>query len=324
MRRKNIIIVPRQLDKRVANTNHGEHHISQYQRRRSDILKEVRGTLSILDAVKSLKQDTLYKLVIPEGKLLQKNAKGLFRGVFYNDKRIDVHAQFKAVSPGLLSAAKVAGSQVMLISISMQLSRIEALVESVIEEFHRDRIAEVLAGIQQFEKAMLFHDAENRKHALLNSIQTLHQGLSKTILELANDVRKAPSPESKFWEHLDPMKSRVKDAKKNMGQAQESLGIALTGIKTLAEAYSVLGEPQAASRSLLGYFDGIRQCDVNSAIDKSRLVECIGPVKPQTPWEEFLKLDRKARAEFDSFLLGESNHEESIEVEFMASEIGVV
>ncbi|MCK5535324.1 MAG: hypothetical protein KAI79_00780 [Bacteroidales bacterium] len=101
----------------------------RFQKNRKSILSELKCFTGIPEIVKKLKPDTLYKLIsTPEGDKLHEYGQGVVGGVFYKVKGtgISKHAKFKTVvNPNFIMAAKAAGSQILLISIAMQLNRIE-------------------------------------------------------------------------------------------------------------------------------------------------------------------------------------------------------
>ena len=152
------MVVPYKPDFSELETNHANFHWEQFKQSRQSLLSELRCISALPEIVHSLNLDTLYRVVIPEGKLLQQGKNGLFSGVFYGDRGIKQHAQFAQVRPNLMAVAKSVGSQFLLISIAMQLNRIEKAVEKLSIEMHRDRIAEIHSGVDQFEKAILFQD----------------------------------------------------------------------------------------------------------------------------------------------------------------------
>lgn len=100
-------------------------------------MSEFRCIIGLPEVVYTLNQNTVYKLVlIPEGAKLYKDAQGNLKGVFYKDGKIVEHAKFQEVGPSMLKAAKAVGAQVLLVSIAMQLNRIEEKVCKIFEEFH--------------------------------------------------------------------------------------------------------------------------------------------------------------------------------------------
>lgn len=111
----------------------------------------------------------------PEGPLgiLQKGKDGYWRGVKYGNKGIKKHAKFVEVKPSAMEVLKTAGSQVLLVSIAMQLNRIEEMIQEIFGEFHRDRIAEIHSGVWQFETAIGMDHRENWVHAIHHAIQSL-------------------------------------------------------------------------------------------------------------------------------------------------------
>lgn len=305
---------------------HAEFHTEQFKQSRHSLLSELRCLSGLPEIARTLNPDTLYKVVLPEGKLLQQGKDGLFRGVFYGEHGVDQHAKFTEVRTSLVEAAKTLGSQVLLISIAMQLSRIEKMVENLAIEMHRDRIAEILSGVDQFEKAMHFQDVALRGNAILNAVQSLHTGLRKTIAELGSRIAEAPNPENRFWYsfwyHLVPFHNNTKQAAKIMGLAQESFHAALLGIKTLAECYSVLGEIGAANKALSDYFDMVLNCNIQDAAEKARLVAFTGSVAPQAPWESFIKIHPTVRERIQVFSAIDAEKKcSAIEIEFMPNEL---
>lgn len=126
----------------------------EFSSRRKSLLSELRCITGLLEVVSSLNQDMVYKLVLtPEGANLYKDAQGNLKGVFYKDGKIVEHAKFQEVGPSMLKAAKAVGAQVLLVSIAMQLSRIEEQVGNIFKEFHGDRLAEIESGKSLFRQA---------------------------------------------------------------------------------------------------------------------------------------------------------------------------
>lgn len=302
---------------------HAAFHSEHFGQRRSVLLRELRCVSGLPEVARTLNPDVLYKVVLPEGTLLQQGKDGLFRGVFYGDRGIDKHAKFAQVSPSLLDAAKAVGSQVLLISIAMQLNRIEQMVKNLSVELHRDRIAEIHSGVDQFDKAMLFTEVTTRNQAVLNSVQTLHTGLHKTIAELRNRIASAPTPENGIWYHLVPWNNKTEQAAEAMGLAAESFGATLLGIRTLAECYSVLGEVEAARSTLSDYFERVERCSIEDAAEKARLVKYSGSRAPQEPWVAFRQSLPEVRRQLRELpALKEANPEDTqIEIEFMPQEL---
>lgn len=302
---------------------HAAFHAEHFGQKRSAVLQELRCMSGLPEVVRSLNPDILYKLVVPEGTLLQQGKDGLFRGVFYKDGGIDKHAKFAQVSPSLLDAAKVVSSQVLLISIAMQLNRIEQMVNNLSIELHRDRIAEIYSGVDQFDKAMLFTEITSRNQAIGNAVQTLHTGLYKTIAELKSRIASAPDPENSIWYHLVPWNNKTEQAKEAMALAAESFGATLLGIRTLAECYSVLGEIEATRSTLLDYFEKVEQCKVETAAEKARLVEFSGSQPPQEPWVAFHQSLPEVRRQLGELTgLKEAKPVDTqVEIEFMPHEL---
>ena len=304
---------------------HADFHAEQFREGRRSLLSELRCVTGLVQVARAMKQDTLYKLVVPEGQLLQQAKDGLFRGVIFRKGKIAQHAKFAAIPPSLTNVATAVASQVMLVSIAMQLNRIEAMVEGLSREMHRDRIAEIFAGVAQFETAMLLRDPANRRHAILNGVQTLHEGLGKTIAELRDRIKEAPNPDNSghaTFSYMNPFKagSKVEDAKKIMGMAQESFQATMLGIRTLTECYAALGEGEAAASTLCVFMDKVAACDIRAASQKARLVEFTGDQPPQAVWEAFLKAEPEIRDRL-KVLGSRQRGKAAVEIEFTPSDL---
>ena len=57
---------------------HADFHTSQFRKHRQMLLSELRGISALSEIAHSLNRDTLYKVVLPEGKLLQRGKDRLF------------------------------------------------------------------------------------------------------------------------------------------------------------------------------------------------------------------------------------------------------
>lgn len=300
---------------------HADLHADLFRDGRQSLLSELRCVTGLIQIARAMKPEAVYRLVVPEGRLLQQGKDGLFRGVLYRQGKIEKHARFAAVRPSLMHAATVVASQVMLVSIAMQLNRIEAMVEGLSRELHRDRIATVFAGVDQFEKAVHLREPATRRHAFVNAVQTLHDGLRKTTAELRDRIAQAPDPDGSLTSHarymLPFMGSKVDQAKKDMALAQESFQAALLGMRTLAECYAALGEGQAASQTVRDGLDLLVACDIRTAAKKARLVEFTGDQPPQAVWESYLKVEPVIRERLQGF----SGQPSSAAIEFTRSEL---
>ncbi|HCW69920.1 MAG TPA: hypothetical protein DHR80_22480 [Thalassospira lucentensis] len=298
---------------------HRSFHKNEEKKRRGRLLSEMRLVTGLPELIEKCNQDVLYKLVSPEGKLLQYDeATKTYRGVFYEGGRVSEHAKFKKISPNLLSSAKAVGSQVLLISIAMQLNEIQRMVENLGHEMHRDRIAEIEAGESQFRSALFVEDELTRKAGISNAIQNLHVGLKKTISELRVRIAEAPDPTNSIFDHLNPLKDKVKIAHKMMGMAQESFLAALRGMGVLSECYAALGEHTASKIALTRFIDDMSNCNIPLAYQKARLLEFDGPCAPQHPWRLFMDEEPVMR---QKVLELEHSTVFPVEIEFMPHEL---
>lgn len=307
------MLVPYETNfQQLADSGRRRLHEQEAHRKKEVMFGELRLLTGLPDVIRACKQDVVYKLVVPEGEVLQQiPGTDKFRGVFFGENgRIKKHAEFTKVGPSVMTAAKAVGAQIVLVSIAMQLNEIQRQVEQLSAEMHRDRIAEIKAGESQLREALLCEDEVNRRQLISNAIQSLHVGLQKTIAELHARIREAPEPESRFMEHLS-LESKLGKAERIMAQANESFLTAMRGLGALSECYAVLGEPQAAQSTVCQYLDDIDACDISQAARKARLIEPRGDMLPQLPWRHFLETVPLMRRR-----MNEMASSDSIEIEF--------
>jgi len=164
-----------------------EFHEKNYQKNRYALLSELRCISGIPEIASKLSQNTLYKLVsVPEGGRLYKDGAGKIKGVFTKDGKILKWAEFEAIRPSFVKAATAVGSQILLISIAMQLNRVEKGISRILDEIEGDRIAEIRSGVNQYKQAMIVQDSDRQSRMIEHAIQSLNTGIEKSIGPYAN------------------------------------------------------------------------------------------------------------------------------------------
>ena len=259
-----------------------------FLKNRKSVLSELRCISGIPEIAKTLSQDTVYKLVsTPEGGELFKDVAGNIKGVFYKDGKILEHAKFQAIRPSLIKAATTIGSQILLISIAMQLNRIEKGISRIINEFHNDRVSEIYSGVNQYHQAITVQNIERQSRLIENAIQTLNSGLEKTIRSLRMQIEDAPETEIGFFDNWLTDKSKI--ASEKFGLAEESFQACLLGIKTLSECFATINEPKAAASTLTANLKNLKFSGIELAAKKAKLVPFQGTRLPEEPWLSFLE-----------------------------------
>ncbi len=297
-----------------------DFHSEFLAKNRATLLKELRCISGIPEIARSLNPDTVYKLVsTPKGATLFKNSAGNIKGVFYKDGKIIEHAKFNAITPSLIKAASAIGTQVLLISIAMQLNRIENGISRILEELHNDRIAEITSGINQFRQAMLVNESGRRERLIELAIQTLNSGITKTTISLKNQIEAAPSDEVGFFDNWGKNKSHI--AKEKMALAEESFQACLLGIKTLSECFSIINEPNAAASSLAMNIASLKSSGIDVAARKARLIPATADRFPENPWTLFLKNEQEILNDVHKCNSLGDNSIESIEIDLKPSEL---
>lgn len=235
----------------------------------------------------------LYKAVTGPLQMIDKGPPGLYRGVRYADGKILFHAKFIKARPELMLAATNCATQVMLISVAVQLNQIQNTIKEVqqeieiVEEYlHNDRIAEIVAGISSFQQSLDIKDEKKREESLLHAVQLLNEGVSKTVVSLRTEIGQVPEAATKISNVLRAGSMREK-AKVKMAMAEESFSAALYGIQAMAESYSMLGETTAAANTLKSLIGALSNVGIEEAITKSRMLPYDGQILPEAPWSEF-------------------------------------
>lgn len=288
--------------------------------KRNALLNELRCIPGIVEIANTLKSDEVHKIVsFPDGGKLYKDAAGNFKGVFYKDGKILEHTKFQAIRPSIIKAATAIGSQVLLISISMQLNRIEKSINKVFKEFHNDRIAEINAGINIYNQAINSNSSETQLILLGNAISVLNTGIEKSLKSLKQQIADAPDTKIGFFDNWGSDKSAA--SLESFRLAEESFQTCLVGIQTLAECYATISEPQIAAVALRTYINKINSCEIELAAQKSRLVPYTSGEFPEKPWNYYLE----NRESFDAKIIDcenlSNNQFESIEIEIKPDEL---
>jgi hypothetical protein len=303
----------------LATTNANYQKII-FQKKRNAILSELRCISGIPEIASNLSQETVYNLVsTPEGGKLFKDSAGNIKGVFYKDGKIVEHAKFQTVRSSFVKAATVVGTQVLLISIAMQLNRIEKGISRIIHEFHNDRISEIISGVNQFNQAMMVHDSERQSRMIEHAIQTLNSGIEKTVRSLKSQIEDAPNAKIGFWDNW--LKNESATALEQFGLIEESFRTCLLGIKNLAECFAAINEPRAAASTLIMNLSNLKSSGIEIAAQKARLIPVNGKDFPEAPWLSFLENEPLFIKEIDRCNLFANNEFDCIEIELKPKEL---
>lgn len=291
---------------------------NEFSSRRKSLISELRCITGLPEVISSLNQDAVYKLVLtPEGANLFKDAHGNLKGVFYKDGKIVEHAKFQEVGSSMLKAAKAVGMQVLLVSIAMQLNRIEEQVGKIFKEFHGDRIAEIEAGMFLFRQACGMHNSEKRQQLALHAITELTRGFAKTVSALSRQINELPEQKLSFFDNWIGDKS--KEAEECHKMAVESFSASLIALQTLARCYLFLDERDVALSSVDEGLAKIEKAGVYMAFVRSRLVPKINGHFPENIWKQFIEY----RETFDSSFFSSFIYPEMdvVEIEIKPSEL---
>jgi hypothetical protein len=289
----------------------------EFSNKRKSLLSELRCITGLPEVVSSLNQDTVYKLVLtPEGANLYKDAQGNLKGVFYRDGKIVEHAKFQKVGPSMLKAAKAVGAQILLVSIAMQLSRIEGQIGKIFKEFHGDRLAEIEAGKSLFRQACGMQTSDKREQLTLSAISELTRGFEKTVSALSRQIKELPDQKLSFFDNW--LGDKSKEAEESHKMAIESFSASLSALQTLARSHLFLDERDVALKLMDDGFSKIEKAGIEVAYVRSRLAPKMNGTFPEESWKQFIEY----RKSFDtsSFASLISPKEDVVEIEIKPSE----
>src|SRR5947209_7520789 len=124
------IVVPIESACENLDRTHAEFHKSQFVDRRRSLLAGLRCLAGLPEIVRSLNPGTTYRVVYPDGVVLQKGVDGLSRAVIRDETgKIVTHAKLAEVGPNLLNIAATLAGQALLMSIVIQLTSIEEKID---------------------------------------------------------------------------------------------------------------------------------------------------------------------------------------------------
>ena len=292
-----------------------------FRKNREAILSELRCLSGIPEIVRTLNPDTVYKIVCsPERGKLYRDTAGNLKGVFYKDGKIVQHAKLRVVGSSLVKCATAIGSQILLISIALQLNRVEQEIHRIIGGLHDDRISEIYSGVSQYKQAMLIQDNERQSRMIENAIQTLNTGIEKTARSLKRQIAEMPEPKPVFGDDWPIISkgNRTKKAEEKFRLVEESFQACLIGIQTLAECYATVNEPQAAVAMLKENISKLSNSGIAVAVKKARLVPSRGEHLPEQPLRAYLDNERSFIDRCDLFA---DNELDCIEIEVKAIEL---
>ncbi len=308
------VIVPRRVGDIGLPTENTNFQSNLFSKNRDRLLKSLRYIPGLLEIARRLDRDTVYKLVlVPEGGKLYRDSAGNIKGVFYENGRILEHAKFRAVSPSLIKAASAIGSQILLVSIAMQLERIDKGMSRIQMDIHNDRISGIASGVRQFERAKMGQDTNDQSVSVKLAIQTLTSGIEKTVRSLKMQIEEAPDSNVGFLDNWN--KNKAIEAREKFALAEESFKACLFGIKTLSECYAMINEPDVAASVLITGISDIKSSGIEMAAKKARLIPAESNRFPEELWDSFLRNESSLIQEINSCRWLSNNEFESIEIE---------
>lgn len=229
--------------------------------------------------LQQLRSDTLYRLEIPSGKILQEAPDGFLRGVFYGDTGISEHARFSKLSPEFSDLATNVAMQAQMLKISAQIEELDRKADRILIGQQSDRLAQVQAGIDLYQDAL--ECSEQRRAQLLHqAIQTLSEGINKCLNDLFDEIcslRDVPSTWSQaILQQLKPGFRLEKETRAKCQQVERLLPALRSGSHFRSMCYMELDEPTAAMQALARVHERLRKNGFDRLLEYAR----------QLPYEE--------------------------------------
>lgn len=313
------LLIRRQLPLQEASDVRARRQHELYQNRRQSLLGEVRGLAGGMDLVSAVRSDEVYRIVWNhDGARLYRDAQGHLKGVFYKNGRIAEHARLEALKPSAVRLANAIGAQFMLVSIAMQLNRVESYLHVIHDELRGDRLAEIDAGLQLYLRALELEDIDCLS-MVQHAMQTLTTGLEKVFGSLKRDIAALPDASSGFFDNWWQAKS-VK-AEKAFRPLQESLLAYLRGTRALAEMYAHLGAPALGEAVLREQFVRLMGLDPASVAAKARLHPATCRYVPEEPWLQVIEVEKAITPAMVQLQSLENRGDQRMEMEVLGSEL---
>lgn len=296
--------------------------VKKHEIRRNALLNELRCITGIPEFASTLKTQELYTIVMkPEGAYMQKDIAGNFQGTWRKDGKIVQHTRLQAVKPSFVKVASAVGTQVMLVSIVMQLNRIEKQLANITMEFHNDRIAEIKSGVNLYNQAVSVDNSENLKlYLIANAITEFNRGIEKTLTSLKQQIENIPSSEISIFDNWFGNNKSLESGKK-LKIAEESFRVALIGIQTLAECYAMNNESKIAADVLEKYIEKISYFGIELVAKKARLVPHENGWFPEAIWFSYLENKDLISSKIISCKNIAQNNFDAIEIEITPEEL---
>lgn len=275
-----LIIVPR--DHLEIATHLSAEAQENIHKKRSSLFDALRGIAGFYDQVKQLTPGNLYRLEVPSGEVLQMGKDEFYRGVFYGKRGIQEHAQFSMATASVMDMAKALGTQCLLIKISMQLGKIEGLIDQVLQGQRNDRIADIKAGITIYEDSILSRP-ETRRLLLPQAIAKLHGGISKCLLDLREETSKLPNVSNNWWQAFlrqwHPWADLEKNCNERIRPIRELCEALASGFHALSRCYIEIDEPETARQALGRIIRDLYDADVQRVERYARQLSLDGEEK---------------------------------------------
>ena len=313
--------------------------LSQFKNRNNYedfFLKERKVLLTNLGIYADLKKDivkkapeTVYKLVYkPKNAKLFKDAAGNIKGVFYRDGKILKHARFKEINLEETKNFTQAGgaissifTQALLLKIAVEIEEVHKEISDLKKEFSMDRLSKLKSGINQFDHAILVHDELKRTQMITNAIQTLEEGIEINLRNLNSQINSAPDDKINFFTNWNIKKEKSRNAKAKFQTIGETFKGLLLGMKVLAESYSYMNEPEAASKILKENIEKLDDDLIKMASEKARLVPVENGIYAEETWNRFLEIKPNIIENITKCYEFSQKEFESIEIEFKPSDL---
>lgn len=191
---------PEGADRTIAQIN--DAYARLYSERRSEVIRLLRQMPSFVEVVRSLQQDTRYRVVMPPGgENLGRSSRvdGLFTANVHGvDGKFMGQAQLERLTPDFASSVNQLANQQAFAEMLQRLEAIDHKIGEVLAGQHLDRIARVDAGIRIYYQALVAED-ESRPSLMSNAVTELQKALEMLLAELRRDIEHINQLPSSFF-----------------------------------------------------------------------------------------------------------------------------
>ena len=260
------------LPRIINSTELGEYFKNSNSNTYQDILNNLNSISTALDIKSLIGDGETFQIIAKNADLIAPGQDGLYPAVLRGkDGRIVEHIKLRKAGFDCMQAARVVGTQFMLLNIAMKLDAIDKKLDTINSNFHIDRIAKIKSGLSSL-RTLHHYEQEIRDQEVSNTLQTLRDGMHAGIEELRFDISRWPDETTGFLDGW--FGDGVKQAEQRIAKSRETLFYIAEALKGMLVCETLRSNPQilAMESHFKVFQDMLSDGILDIAIRKSRIL----------------------------------------------------